>query len=462
MIRSRAGAARVWNRLITGTSRPKEDKWNSLILNEIAHPTSTATNNELKGTTFIAKDNIASLDDTTTCASKILSNHKSLFDATCVKLLKEAGLTLVAKSNLDEFGMGSANTNSYYGDVINPYYPNEKRVPGGSSGGSGAAAAAGLADFALGTDTGGSVRLPGSYCGVIGFKPTYGRISRWGVIPYAQTLDTVGILAKNIDIVEKSFKVMNVYDPKDPTSLPDDVRSQLKTTKKDKLRIGIPKEFVLKSLNEETREMWFQVMDQLQKMGHTIVLVSIPAMKKAISAYYTLISAEVASNTARYDGVRYGLEQSTSTTFAEQIVENRTKGFGIETRRRIGLGNFTLSSTSGNHYISATNLRKQIVEDFNDVFNVPHLLLNNKAEIREDACDVMVVPTATGEAPTIEGYETDTKENFLNGYINDVMTIAASLSGTPAISIPRGGLGIQIIGQYADDQKVLDLARTLL
>lgn len=440
----------------------KKDVWNSVITNNIHHPRSTTTNDVLTGTTFMAKDNFTSKDDTTTCASKILSNHKSLFDSTAVALLKLAGLELNGKTNLDEFGMGASNTNSYFGDVINPLYEGEARIVGGSSGGSGAAIAANLADFALGTDTGGSVRLPASYCGVIGFKPTYGRISRWGVVPYAQTLDTVGVLANNIDMVEKVYNVLNVEDKKDPTCLPQEVRDCLRTEKKDKLRIGIPKEFVLRGLSNETREMWIQTVEELQAQGHTILSVSVPTMKKSLLAYYTLIAAEVASNLSRYDGVRYGQDNSTAPTFLEQIAENRSDGFGVEARRRIILGNYTLSSDSGNHYLTATELRQQLVEDFNNVFNVPHLLLNSKGDVRENACDVLVVPTAMGSAPTIEEYKTKSEENFLNGYINDVLTIAASLAGTPAISIPRGGLGIQIIGQYADDQKVLDLARTLV
>lgn len=462
MIRNGTAATRICFKRRVGTSESGRDVWNSVITSKIRHPTEPNSTKQLDGTSFFAKDNFTSADDLTTCASKVLSNHKSLFDATAVKLLKNAGLELVGKTNLDEFGMGASNTNSYFGDVINPFYENELRIVGGSSGGSAAVVSGNLADFALGTDTGGSVRLPASYCGIIGLKPTYGRISRWGVVPYAQTLDTVGILAKDIDIVEKVYNVLNVHDEKDPTCLPQDVRDCLKTVKKDKLRIGIPKEFVLEGLSPETSDMWIQVMNELQEMGHTIVSVSIPTMKKALLAYYTLISAEVASNLARYDGVRYGLDNSKASTFIDQIADNRSDGFGLEAKRRIILGNYTLSSSSGNHYLTATELRKQIVEEFNEIFNVPHLLLNSKGEVRQDACDVLVVPTAMGPAPTIKEYKLKTEENFLNGYINDILTIAASLTGTPAISIPRGGLGIQIIGQYADDQKVLDLAKTLI
>ncbi|EGW31098.1 uncharacterized protein SPAPADRAFT_63024 [Spathaspora passalidarum NRRL Y-27907] len=412
----------------------------------------------LAGSTYICKDNIVTKVGFTTSASKSLENYKSPFNATVVSLLAQAGSKLIGKSNLDEFGMGSSNTNSHFGPTMNPVYP-DQRVPGGSSGGSAAAVAAGLADFSLGTDTGGSVRLPASYCSVIGFKPSYGRISRWGVVPYAQTLDTVGIISKSLNVVRKVFSVLDVYDEKDPTSLPQNIRNEFKPSTCKQLTVGIPSEFVLDELSPETRAAWSQALTKLQEAGHNIKPISIKSITKSLPAYYTLATAEAASNLSRYDGVRYGYNNNNQHTkdAMNLIVSNRSESLGPEVQRRIILGNYTLSSDSGDHYLKATKVRQELVEEFSSLFKTKHALV----ETASGDCDLMISPTSIGEAPTVEEFLNADNANFLNSYVNDILTVPASLAGIPAISIPFGKLGIQLMGQFGDDELVLQVAETL-
>ncbi|KAK6456954.1 GATA-like protein [Scheffersomyces xylosifermentans] len=467
----------IWNSLISkrsGLSKTIEDTNHRIGSN--AEPSNkenvtTTSNGSLVNTSFVVKDNITTTQEETTSASQMLSNYKSPFNATVVSLLSAEGSKLVGKANLDELGMGSSSTNTFYGPVINPLYykendDNTKHIAGGSSGGSAAAVAAKLATFSLGTDTGGSVRLPASYCGVIGFKPTYGRISRWGVVPYAQTLDTVGVLSEDINIVEKVYRVLNQYDSKDPTSLPENTRQEIITTKTSDLSfltIGLPEEFIIEDLSEEVKEIWVSVLANLQKMGHKVKTVSIPSIRHSLSAYYTLVTAEAASNLSRYDGVRYGYSVDDIQGSAhDMIVANRTKAFGAEVQRRILLGNYTLSSDSGDHYKKATQVRERLVKEFNQVFNLPHALVADDIDLSTGKCDILLSPTSIGSPPPIEEYLQQTEENFLNAYINDILTVPASLAGLPAISLPFGNHGIQIMGQFGDDDTVLALSKSLL
>lgn len=432
------------------------DKFNSIVSRSPLKP--TAQNGPLTGTTFVAKDNIAS--GLTTCASAFLSNYTSPFDATAIQLLESAGLTMVGKANLDEFGMGSANVYSHYGTTLNPLYTDD-RVAGGSSGGPAAAVSAKLADFSLGTDTGGSVRLPASYCGIVGFKPSYGRISRWGVVAYAQSLDTVGILAPEVETVQKVFAVLDQYDEKDPTSLSPTIRKAFgqNEPKQKELVIGIVRELIVDDLLPETIESWTQVLTSLQQAGHKLQLVSIPSVKRLLSAYYALATAEAASNLSRFDGLRYGLsDENVHDSAADLISENRTTGFGFEVQRRLLLGNYTLSSESGNHYLRATEVRQKLVEEFNLVFSASNHLVTGPT----GDCDILISPTATGPAPSVEEYEEKTDKNFLTGYLNDVLTVPASLAGIPAISLPyENGLGIQIMAQHGDDKRLLEVCTEL-
>lgn len=454
-----------------------KDHWNSLIsLRKLQGPRGKSESDKiLNGTTFIAKDNIATMEEATTCASHMLEGYVSPFDATVITQLQEQGLVLVGKANLDEFGMGSSNTNSHFGPVINPLLTDDEYITGGSSGGSAAAIQANLATFSLGTDTGGSVRFPASCCEVVGFKPTYGRISRWGVLSYAQSLDTVGIFANDVGTVGKVFNVLNKYDSKDPTSLPDTFREKfngLKPRNESQLVFGIPEEFVFEELSEQSRQHWKHILSAIQDMGHIIKLVSIPSIRKLALAYYTLATAEAASNLSRYDGVRYGYTGDELKDSAQELIaENRSKSFGDEVRRRIILGNYSLSSDSGNHYFRATKVRRKIANEFNNIFNLPNLLLEEITDILDDKCDILVSPTAIGTPSSIKDYLKTNRENFLNGYINDILTVPGSLAGLPAISIPWKTpeskkiaipIGMQLMAQFGDDESLLRVAKYLM
>jgi len=433
------------------------DIFNSII----TKCTIAAHNGPLLNTTYALKDNIVTQDFLTTAASHALYNYQSPFDATVVKLLFENGATCIGKANLDEFGMGSSNLNSYYGAVINPF--NEQAVPGGSSGGSAAAVSGKIASFSIGTDTGGSIRLPASYCNVFGFKPTYGRISRWGVIPYAQTLDTVGIISDNVDLVERVYDVLNVEDQKDPTSLPQSVRDSMNTTDQlSQLTFGIPLHFLFDEVSDQVRSTWIEVMEHLIDLGHKIKFISAKAIRKALPVYYTIATSEAASNLARYDGTRYGYTSNPVNVNdhpMELIFKNRTESLGPEVRRRILLGNYTLSSESGDHYAKATELREKLTRELSSVFKMEHPLLQDL--YNEQGCDLIISPTAMDVAPTVQESTTKNAENLINEYINDIFTVPVSLAGLPAISVPFNGIGIQLVGQYGDDKLVLHAAKLI-
>lgn len=436
----------------------KRDTYNSLVLSRLATRNGKGV---LANTTFIAKDNISTTNEPTSCGSPMLKEYKSPYDASVVTLLEDAGLTLVGKSNMDEFGMGSGTTFSVHGATLNPRYE-DNRVSGGSSGGSAAAVAAQLADFALGTDTGGSVRQPASFCGIVGFKPSYGRISRYGVIDYAQGFDTVGILAQDVSTTRRVFEVLDKYDEKDITSLPQSLRDNIAQQRKKKgsLSIGIPKEFLLAELSEEIILLFEKVLAKLMELGHSVKPVTIPSIGKLLSAYYTIATAEAASNLSRFDGIVYGADSDYSSGM-ERIAHNRSMGFGPEVQRRIVVGNYTLSSESGDHFFRASRIRRQLVEEFNDIFAMANPLAGEAGN--SDGCDVLMCPTACGRAPTLEEFENDLDANFLNGYINDVLTIPVSMAGLPAISVPceDGDFGVQVMGQYGDDQTVLEVAKVI-
>lgn len=426
----------------------------------------TNSSGSLAGLKAAVKDNFVTTKEPTTSGSEMLRTYMSPFDATTVSLIEASGAKVVGKTNMDEFGMGSSNTNSAFGSVVNPMFP-ENHISGGSSGGSAAAVALREADFALGTDTGGSVRLPASYCGVHGFKPTYGRISRWGVIAYAQSLDTVGIFARDLDTVRSVFDVLDVADSKDPTCFDASIRHQIshqKNLQSSKV-IGVPEEFVVAEMTEEAKDAWNLALCALVDEGYEIRYISIPTIKKLLLAYYTIATAEAASNLSRYEGIRYGYsissEETVSMTPFDIVSKNRSTAFGSEVQRRIILGNYTLSSDSGNHYLRATHVRKNLVAEFNKVFSMPNVLFDNEVYNR-DGCCALLCPTAVSPAPSLAEYTQETNENFLNAYINDILTVPASLAGLPSISIPYySRQGIQIMGQFGDDETVLKVAKTL-
>ena len=407
---------------------------------------------------------------------------------------------LGGKTNLDEFGKGSHSTNSAFGPVRNDY-PYSQRSVGGSSGGSAVAIATGQCNVALGTDTGGSVRLPAAYTNLVGFKPSYGLISRWGVIPYANSLDTVGILAHSVPPILAAFQSLYPHDPRDPTSLRKSSRERIirararagtsfddfpKTVDLKALKIGMPIEYNIAELDPGVRDAWQNVLSTLKDQGCTVVPVSLPNTKHALSAYYVLAASEAASNLSKYDGVRYGKRCKSSDGAGDVLYsQTRGEGFGDEAKRRILLGSYTLSSEAiDNYFVKAQKVRRLVQRDFDRVFTLPNPLqpaqqfdlsdvdenvqLDNK--LGPSQVDFIVCPTAPTSPPTLEEVSNQTP---VDTYMNDVFTVPASLAGLPAVSIPcdipwkfqREGVppftGMQLIGQHSDDYRLLLLADIL-
>lgn len=424
-----------------------------------------------------------------------MTGHKSPFEASVVSRLREANVRLTGKTNLDEFGMGSHSTNTHLGAVENQW-PYEGCSAGGSSGGSAMAVASGQASIGLGTDTGGSVRLPAAYTGTVGFKPSYGLISRWGVVPYANSLDTVGIIAKNTATVLQAFRDANIHDSKDPTSLTKNTRGRINNQisglenelNLSKMKFGVPSEYNITEMDDSVRQAWNNTLSLLQNAGATIVPVSLPNTKHALSAYYILAPAEAASNLAKYDGVRYGSRNDELWDGRGDVLYSATRGdgFGEEVKRRILLGSYTLSSDAiDNYFIKAQKVRRLVQQDFDRVFRMENPLheveqydlsemdesvrLDNK--LGPAQVDFIITPTAPTPPPKLEDIRHQTS---IDAYMNDVFTVPASLAGIPAISIPfpcldaqhrvapnNGFVGVQLMGQYSDDLRLLNTARLL-
>ena len=433
----------------------------------------------LKGKVVVVKDNIVTKDVPTTAASKILASYTPSYDATVVKLLRDHGATVSTKTNLDEFGMGSHSQNSDHGPTLSPYSrAGQTLSPGGSSGGSAVAVATGTAWAAIGTDTGGSVRLPAAYSGVVGFKASYGLLSRWGVMQYANSLDTVGIFGQNVDDVRQLFRILDVYDKHDPTSLAPSVRRRLSSSgygsNLRSLRIGVPSEYNILELSPLMRTVYCRTLSSLQAAGHTIHNISLPSTRQALSAYYILAPAEASSNLAKYDGVRYGYRTSgPPASSKEQLplyAKTRGEGFGAEVQRRILLGAYTLSSEAiDNYFIKAQKVRRLVQRDFDRVFASSNPLLG-PGDLQDSGVDLILTPTAPTLPPTLAEVRRQTP---VESYMNDVFTVPASLAGLPAVSVPVAlsaqesegmdendirSVGMQIIGQFGSDQAVLDAA----
>lgn len=432
------------------------------------------------------KDNIATSDFGTTCGSGILLEYQSPFEATVVAKLRQrhADYTTIGKTNMDEFGMGSHSLNSYFGPVR--HHRLQAYSAGGSSGGSAVAVATNVCEIALGTDTGGSVRLPAAYTGVVGFKPSYGLVSRHGVIPYANSLDTVGFFARKVAQVIDAFQVTSVPDKRDPTSLKRRTRQRIKNTIHlsaqspsfpEGLRIGIPMEYNIEELEPSIRQAWIASLNLLQRLGCIMVPISLPNTKHALSAYYVIAAAEAASNLSKYDGVRYGTRKVTRDGIEGTLYsDTRGQGFGGEVKRRILLGSYTLSSKAiDNYFIQAQKVRRLVQKDFGRVFRIPNLLqppqqfdlsdmdpsIKMQDKLGPLEVDFIVCPTAPTFPPKREDVE---KATPVARYMNDIFTVPASLAGIPAISIPvrvpgRPPAGLQIIGQYADDMGLLRFAK---
>lgn len=391
------------------------------------------------------KDNIVTEGLRTTCASQFLSNFTPVYDATVVGKLRAADTVTIGKLNMDEFAMGGSNENSSFYPVRNPW--DLDRVPGGSSGGSAAAVAAGEAYFALGSDTGGSIRQPASYCGVVGLKPTYGLVSRFGLVAFASSLDQIGPLTKNVEDSAYVLQAIAGYDPMDSTSAKVDVPDYLSALSGDVsgLRIAVPKEYLGEGVDAQVKETVLNALKVLEAQGATWDEVSLPHTEYAVATYYLLASSEASSNLARFDGVRYGVRSDNAGSLIDLYHESRSQGFGDEVKRRIMLGTYALSSGYYDaYYLKAQKARTLIKQDFDKVF---------------EQYDVIIGPTAPTTAFKL-GAQVD---DPLTMYLNDILTIPVSLAGVPAVSVPCGfadgmPVGMQIIGKAFDESTVLRVA----
>ncbi|KAK0891232.1 Trimeric GatFAB AmidoTransferase(AdT) complex subunit [Friedmanniomyces endolithicus] len=467
-----------------GTTLHQQNELNAVIHNGSAKDPSLS--GALSGRTIAIKDNIATKDSPTTAASKALTGYTSPFDATVIKLLRQNGATISAKTNLDEFGMGSHSQHSHAGPVLSQHSRSGVPLsPGGSSGGSAVAVATGQCWAALGTDTGGSVRLPAAFMGTVGFKPSFGVVSRWGVIQYANSMDTVGILAGKVEDARRVFGCLDVFDGKDPTSLSASVRKRAarRPSLTKGLRIGVPLEYNIAGLAPAVRSAYMRTLGLMQDHGHSLHPVSLPTTRQALSAYYVLAPAEASSNLAKYDGIRYGYRtqgpDASPKSGLPLYARTRGEGFGEEVKRRILLGAYTLSSEAiDNYFIQAQKVRRLVQRDFDGVFTQLNPLLNSDTTtgsgVRdEQGVDVLLTPTAPTLPPTVEEVK---RQSSVESYMNDVFTVPASLAGLPAISVPvklSGGgdemveetdvqsVGVQFIGQFGDDQLVLQAAGIL-
>ncbi|MFD2615674.1 Asp-tRNA(Asn)/Glu-tRNA(Gln) amidotransferase subunit GatA [Paenibacillus gansuensis] len=390
------------------------------------------------------KDNISTEGLRTTCASQFLKNFTPVYDATVAKKLKAAQAVTIGKLNMDEFAMGGSNENSSFFPTHNPW--NLDYVPGGSSGGSAAAVAAGEVYFSLGSDTGGSIRQPAAYCGVVGLKPTYGLVSRFGLVAFASSLDQIGPITKNVEDSAYVLQSIAGYDEMDSTSAKVDIPDYLSALTGDVkgLRIGVPKEYLGQGIDPKVKESVLSALKVLEGLGAVWEEVSLPHTDYAVATYYLLASSEASSNLARFDGVRYG-ERADADNLIELYHKSRSQGFGTEVKRRIMLGTYALSSGYYDaYYLKAQKVRTLIKQDFDQVFA---------------NYDVIIGPTAPTPAFKL-GEQVD---DPLTMYLNDIVTIPVSLAGVPAVSVPCGfadGLpvGLQIIGKAFDEATVLRVA----
>jgi aspartyl-tRNA(Asn)/glutamyl-tRNA(Gln) amidotransferase subunit A len=401
----------------------------------------------MDGIPVVVKDNIATTDLPTSCGSNILGGYLSPYDATAVAKLRDAGALIVAKSNMDEFAMGSSNENSAYGPARNPVDPT--RVPGGSSGGSAAAVAAGIVPVALGSETGGSVRQPAAFCGVVGVKPTYGRVSRFGLVAFASSLDHIGVFGKTVDDAALGLEVIAGHDPRDATSAPRDVPAY-----RDAARgaltgvvIGKPKEYFPADLDPRIRERCETALEIMRSLGAEIRDVSLPHTDLAIEVYYIVAPAEASSNLARFDGVRYGLRRD-GDGLRGMYEATRSSGFGPEVTRRILLGTYVLSAGYYDaYYRKAQQVRTLIAEDFAKVF----------------ASGVHLLFTPTTPTPA---FPLGAKSDPYEMYLSDIFTVTANLAGVPAMSLPIGRVGGlpvggQLLAPHFDERQMLAAAYAL-
>ncbi len=398
-----------------------------------------------EGVPILIKDNIQVKDWSVTAGSKILQGYIAPYEATVITNLKSKGMMAFGRANMDEFAMGSTTESSYYGATINPHGNN--RVPGGSSGGSAAAVAGGIAIAALGSDTGGSIRQPAAYCGVVGMKPTYGRVSRFGLGAYASSLDQIGPIAQNVEDAAILYDAIKGHDEKDSTSADFEIEDIANNLNPDvKLTIAVIDSYVEAS-DSDVQKAFYETVAKLEEAGHTIVHKEMSNTKYDIATYYVLATAEAATNLARYDGVRYGTRADSKST-EELFFNTRSEGFGEEVKRRIMLGNFVLSSGYYDaYYVKAQKVRHLIRDEFNAIFNEADLILS---------------PVAPSVAPKI-----GESEDPLEMYKSDMYTLGVNLAGLPAISVPVAKndegmpVGLQLIAKAFNEKVLFDGASSL-
>ena len=399
----------------------------------------------LAGVPCAIKDAIMVEDAKCTAGSKILENYIAPYDATVIKKLKDRGAVILGKTNMDEFGMGSSTENSAFFPTKNPH--DLTRVPGGSSGGSASAVAAKMAVFALGEDTGGSIRQPASFCGIVGLKPTYGAVSRYGLIAYASSLDHIGPMAKTVEDCQVVFEAIAGKDDMDSTSVNSKFKNQNSKLqfKIQNLRIGVPKEYFIKGIEPEVEKVIKQAIGKYENMGAKIVEISLPHTEYALACYYIIATSIASANLARYDGIKYGYSESAENLLGTYF-NSREKGFGAEVRRRIMLGVYALSSGYYDaYYLRAQKVRTLIRQDFEKAFE------------KVDAIFTPVSPTTAFKLG-------EKVKDPLTMYLSDIFTISINLAGLPGLSIPAGQannlpVGLQIIGNHFQEEKILEIGK---
>lgn len=401
----------------------------------------------LGGIPIAIKDNICTNGVKTTCASRMLENFVPFYDATVTEKLEEAGAIMIGKTNMDEYAMGSSTESSYFKKTCNPW--DIERVPGGSSGGSAAAVCADIAYAALGTDTGGSIRQPASFCGVVGLKPTYGLVSRFGVVAYASSLDQVGPITKTVSDSAVMLNVIAGHDKKDTTSANLERKDYTKSLVNDLKgkKIGVPSKFVAEGVNEYVKEVYEKRIETLKNAGAEIVEIDLEYIKYSLATYYIIATAEASSNLGRYDGIRYGHRADDFENLDDLYKKSRTEGFGEEVKRRIMLGTYVLSSGYYDaYYKRAQQVRTLIINEFKKVF---------------EKCDVLAIPTAPNTAFKF-GEKT---ENPIEMYLEDIYTVPVNIAGLPGISVPAGfnkennmPVGMQFIAKAFDEENLIQIA----
>ena len=436
-------------KLVSQQDKIASSKTNAIVRTRFDKVLSKISDNSnvLSGKTILVKDNIAIKGEPLTCASNLLESYCSPYSATVIDRLESNGALITGQTNMDEFAMGSSSEYSIYGSVKNPYDLN--KVAGGSSGGSAAAVAEDLCDIALGSDTGGSIRQPASFCGIYGLKPTYGRISRYGLVAHASSFDTIGILSKDLKNITSAFSIMSGHDPKDATSSMESVLS-LEKYNKDQLpkSVGILSDHLLSEIDSEIKDRYYVVLDFLKKNKVKLVEIDLPYFDYCVPTYYVLTMAEASSNLSRFDGVRYG-KRASSNDLHESYIKSRSQGFSEEVKRRIMTGTYVLSSGYYDAYYSkALKVRRLIKDKYNKLFS---------------SIDCLFIPTTATTAFPLK----NNLDNPIKMYLADIFTVPFNLIGTPSLNIPAGlsknklPIGFQIVGNSFKEETLFNFAHSL-